>query len=102
MTPLEAPIAFEPLYQERVWGGRSLGELGTRRLGAQEGDVEWECVAATRQAMIYERGPHHLRMTTDDGRQLVGDVVLVRSHDRGHVFRGVGALDGLGDDELGD
>lgn len=77
-------------------------DLVAARHDNEEGDVEWECVAATRQAMIYERGPHHLRMTTDDGRQLGGDVVLVRSHDRGHVFRGVGALDGLADDELGD
>ncbi len=76
------------------------GDLVVARHDNAEGDLEWECVAASRAPMIYERGPHHLRMITTEGRELVGDVVLVRSHDRGHVFRGVGTLHGLADDEL--
>lgn len=64
-----------------------------------ETGIEWECVAAGGPEVL-ERGPYALRMATDDGRVLTGDVVLVRSLQRGHVFRGVGDLDGFRPDEL--
>jgi hypothetical protein len=61
--------------------------------------IEWECIAAGGPEVL-ERGPYALRMATDEGRVLGGDVVLVRSFRRGHVFRGIGDLHGLRPGEL--
>jgi len=65
-----------------------------------EGDLEWECVAATLRPTHLERGPYGLAVTTPEGRELGGDTVLVRSHDGGLVFRGVGSLGGFAPSEL--
>jgi hypothetical protein len=65
-----------------------------RHDGAAE--LDWELVATTFPIEPYLREPHQLTMVVvDDGRELRGDAVVVRSDDRRHVFRGVGPLDGL-------
>lgn len=65
-----------------------------------ERELEWECVAASRRSMALEQSCYDLRMLTPQGRRLAGDVVLVRSDDRGHVFRGVGPLAGFTEREF--
>lgn len=62
--------------------------------------LDWECVAASRRSIELEQARYGLRMLTRQGRRLAGDVVLVRSDARGHVFRGVGPLDGFTEREL--
>lgn len=65
-----------------------------RHDGADE--LDWECVATTLPVDAFERAPYRLAMVVlEDGRLLQGDAVVVRSDERGHVFRGVGALHGL-------
>lgn len=60
-------------------------------------DLDWECVAITLPADPLPLTP--VRLVMDDlvsGRQFLGDAVVVRSDEQRHVFRGGGALDGIG------
>jgi mannose-6-phosphate isomerase len=52
------PLRFEPLYQERVWGGRQLGELYGRPL-AEDGPIgeSWELVDRPGEQSVVADGP---------------------------------------------
>ena len=64
-------------------------------------ELDWECVAASLPVPAYAREPRHLTMVVlEDGRTLAGDAVVVRSDDQRHVFRGMGPLEGLADDDV--
>ncbi|MEM7014022.1 MAG: mannose-6-phosphate isomerase, partial [Verrucomicrobiota bacterium] len=44
-TPLNEPLVFDPIYQERVWGGRALEHVYQRKLpGNQPVGESWEIV----------------------------------------------------------
>jgi len=69
---------------------------------AGNAELDWECVAVTLPISAYEHEPQHLTMVVlADGRTLRGDAVVVRSDDQRHVFRGVGALEGLVASDVG-
>src|SRR5258708_838183 len=55
---LSTPIAFEPLYMERVWGGRRLESLFGKRLPptARIGE-SWEIVDRPEAQSVVHEGP---------------------------------------------
>lgn len=68
--------------------------LVVRHDGTEE--LDWECVAFTLPTDPHDKVPLRLRMDVlEGGRSFSGDAVVVRSDERRHVFRGVGALEGL-------
>lgn len=57
--PFEQPLTFRPIYCERVWGGRRLGELPGRSLppGKPIGE-SWELSDREEAQSVVENGPH--------------------------------------------
>ncbi len=56
--PLTAPIVFEPIFMERVWGGRSLENLFGKRLPAHGRIGEsWEIVDRAEAQSVVHLGP---------------------------------------------
>jgi hypothetical protein len=79
--PVQLPLLHAQLLVVRHDGGE---------------DLDWECVAFTLPTDPHDKVPLRLRMdVVEGGRSLSGDAVVVRSDERRHVFRGVGALEGL-------
>jgi len=58
MPDLQAPLTFEPIFMERVWGGRQLATLYGKRLppGKQIGE-SWEIVDRAETQSIVRNGP---------------------------------------------
>ena len=56
---MTGPLAFEPIYQARVWGGRGLAAAFDRdiRTDAKIGE-SWEIVDRPKEQSIVARGPH--------------------------------------------
>lgn len=68
---------------------------------ADHGELpHWECVAYTFDTAPVPQGTYRVDITTLDGRNLVGDAVLVRSVDGAHVLRGTDVLHGITDEDL--
>lgn len=63
MALLDSPIAFEPVYQERVWGGRALEAVYGRRLPEPDRlyGESWEMVDRPEAQSVVRIGPAALR-----------------------------------------
>ena len=63
---MPAPVTFQPLYMERVWGGRRLAELFGRRLpeGVVVGE-SWELVDREEAQSVVDAGEHAGRTLHD-------------------------------------
>ncbi len=63
---MTGPLLFQPLYQERVWGGRALEPAFGRELppGAKIGE-SWEIVDRPHEQSVVARGPHAGRSLRD-------------------------------------
>jgi len=58
LTPMHLPVRFHPLYQARVWGGRALGEVFTRKLpGTEPIGESWEIVDRPEAQSVVREGP---------------------------------------------
>jgi mannose-6-phosphate isomerase len=57
-APMEHCLTFEPIYQERVWGGQSLGSAFGRTLppGSRIGE-SWELVDREEAQSVVQQGP---------------------------------------------
>lgn len=62
-------------------------------------DLDWECLASTNDEVRLVQGAHPLELRSA-GREFSGEAILVRSDGVAHVFRGIGPLAGVTDDEL--
>ena len=60
--PMTGPLLFKPIYQERVWGGRSLEAALQRSLppGRVIGE-SWEIVDRPEAQSVVAAGPHAQR-----------------------------------------
>ena len=58
MIDLDSPLLFEPLFQERMWGGRKLGELFGKNL-PRHGRIgeSWEIVDREEAQSVVRDGP---------------------------------------------
>jgi mannose-6-phosphate isomerase len=58
MSSLNSPLIFEPIFQERIWGGRKLAELFGKNLppGKRIGE-SWEIVDRPEAQSIVREGP---------------------------------------------
>ena len=66
--------------------------VGVRRDG---GALDWELVAYGLDGdQRFEPGPYRIEADVLEGPTVSGDAILVRSIDGGHVFRGVGEMEG--------
>jgi hypothetical protein len=61
---------------------------------------EWECIAYGLDPTPLPQGRYLVTLTTQEGRRLEGQAVLVRSVEGAHVVRGDGPLSGLLADDL--
>lgn len=61
-----APLIFEPIFMERVWGGRRLQQFYGKRLpaGARIGE-SWEVVDRAEAQSVVANGPYHGRTLHD-------------------------------------
>jgi hypothetical protein len=77
-------------------------KYGDLLVAAQEGatHIDWECVVQPFDPAPIEQGAYRVAVMTLEGRDLVGDAVLVRSIKGTHILRGAGPLRGLSDAEL--
>jgi mannose-6-phosphate isomerase len=58
MTRLNSPLTFEPIFQERIWGGRKLEELFGKKLPAGKRIGEsWEIVDRLEAQSVVRNGP---------------------------------------------
>jgi mannose-6-phosphate isomerase len=58
VTALTTPLVFEPIFQERIWGGRKLGELFGKNIPAGKRIGEsWEIVDRPEAQSIVRGGP---------------------------------------------
>src|SRR5919108_2333245 len=58
MLHLDSPIVFNPVFQERIWGGRKLAELFEKDLPANKRIGEsWEIVDRPEAQSVVARGP---------------------------------------------
>src|SRR5437762_12344283 len=58
MANLNSPLCFEPIFQERIWGGRKLAELFKKDLPAGKRIGEsWEIVDRPEAQSVVARGP---------------------------------------------
>ena len=77
---LEAPLIFEPLFMERVWGGRRLEQLYRKKIlpGARVGE-SWEIVdRADAQSVVHDgplRGHTLHELWTDRRAEIFGESV---------------------------
>ena len=57
-APLESPLVFEPIFMDRVWGGRRLEQLYGKKLlpGARVGE-SWEIVDREEAQSVVHDGP---------------------------------------------
>lgn len=71
-------------------------------VAVQEGsaDVDWECLASSNDEVRLVQREYPLVLRSQ-GREFTGTAIVVRSDGVSHVFRGVGPLAGVVDDELG-
>ncbi|MDD3119486.1 MAG: hypothetical protein PHQ27_09925, partial [Victivallales bacterium] len=53
------PIFFEPIYQERMWGGKKMAQVLNRRLPESVAPVgeSWELVDRDREQSLIANGP---------------------------------------------
>ncbi len=58
MSDLQAPLTFDPIFMERIWGGRKLATLYSKDLppGKQIGE-SWEIVDRAEAQSIVRDGP---------------------------------------------
>jgi len=79
-------------------------KYGDLLVAAQEGatHLDWECVVQPFDPAPIEQGAYRVAVVTLEGRDLVGDAVLVRSVKGTHILRGAGPLAGISDVELDD
>jgi mannose-6-phosphate isomerase len=77
---LTTPLTFEPIFMERIWGGRKLAQLFGKNLPANTRIGEsWEIVDRPEAQSVVTRGPlkgktlHEL--WTDYGASIFGDVL---------------------------
>lgn len=69
---------------------------------ADQGELpHWECLAYTFETSPVPQGTYRVDITTLEGRDLMGEAILVRSVDGAHVLRGTGILHGITDEDLG-
>ena len=79
MASLNSPLIFEPIFQERIWGGRKLAELFGKNLppGKRIGE-SWEIVDRPEAQSIVREGPLSGRSLHDlwvnFGEELFGKV----------------------------
>ena len=79
MAGLNSPLIFEPIFQERIWGGRKLAELFGKNLppGKRIGE-SWEIVDRPEAQSIVREGPLSGRSLHDlwvnFGEELFGKV----------------------------
>src|SRR5438067_6505751 len=53
MASSDSPIVFEPIFQERIWGGRKLAELFAKKLPPNKRIGEsWEIVGPEAQSIV--------------------------------------------------
>lgn len=65
-SPLNAPLLFEPIFQERVWGGRELERaLGKKLPPGQAIGESWEIVDRPEAQSVVRRGPFRGRTLHD-------------------------------------
>ncbi len=65
MSPM-SPITFTPLYQERIWGGRTLAtHLGRSLPGSQPIGEAWEIVDRPEAQSVVAEGPLHGKTLQD-------------------------------------
>ena len=66
MASLNSPLIFEPIFQERIWGGRKLAELFGKNLppGKRIGE-SWEIVDRPEAQSIVRQGPFSGRSLHD-------------------------------------
>src|SRR5436853_6494941 len=58
MANLNSPLGFEPIFQERIWGGRKLAELFEKNLPAGKRIGEsWEIVDRPEAQSVVTNGP---------------------------------------------
>jgi len=58
MASLNSPLTFEPIFQERIWGGRKLAELFGKNIPPNKGIGEsWEIVDRPEAQSIVREGP---------------------------------------------
>src|SRR5438034_3477616 len=76
---LTTPLVFEPIFQERIWGGRRLETAFGKKLPAEKRIGEsWEIVDRPEAQSIVARGPvkgktlHHL--WTEERSSIFGEV----------------------------
>lgn len=76
-----APLVFEPIPMERVWGGRRLETLYGKRLppGAPIGEI-WELVDREEAQSVIHRGPHQGKtlheLWTNHRKEIFGQAAL--------------------------
>jgi mannose-6-phosphate isomerase len=58
VASLNSPLTFEPIFQERIWGGRRLAELFGKKLSADSRIGEsWEIVDREEAQSVVRNGP---------------------------------------------
>jgi len=85
-----------------VVGGREISVRYCDLLVAtndESAEPDWECLASSNDEVQLAQAPYALELRSGS-RAFVGDAILVRSDGLAHVFRGIGTLDGLVDDDL--
>ncbi len=65
----------------------------------QTGDIDWELIQRSSKRWPMKQEPYDLEMSGPEG-SFSGPAILVRSDGRSHVFRGVGVLEGVTEDDL--
>lgn len=83
MTSISEPIVFDPIFQERIWGGRKLAQLYRKNLPADKRIGEaWEIVDRPEAQSIVANGPlkgktlHQL--WTNHRHEIFGDLKTTR------------------------
>ena len=57
MLQLDSPLQFEPIFQERIWGGRNLAWFGKRLPAGRPIGESWEIVDRPEAQSVVARGP---------------------------------------------